>query len=131
MTTVNLNQLELAEFTGKEDVNQNCKATFPLIGAHGSKDIATVYFEIDPGKNLGTHTDSAEELLVILEGEAIVTIDNEQASAKKGDIVLVPKMVSHNLLNTGTTKVKVLGVFGGANNIVSTFQKEWLPVYFI
>ena len=129
MTTVNLNQLELTEFTGKEDANQNCKATFPLIGAHGSKDLATVYFEIEPGKNLGTHTDSAEELLVILEGEAIVTIGNEQAPAKQGNIVLVPKMVTHNLLNIGTTKVRVLGVFGGANNIVSTFEKEWLPTH--
>lgn len=69
MTTVNLNTIELLEFVGKTDKSQHGKATFPLIGAHGSKQIATVYFEIEPGDNLGRHTDSAEELLIVLEGK--------------------------------------------------------------
>jgi len=48
MTTVNLNELELNEFRGKQDKNQHC--------------LATVYFELQPGDHLGRHTDSAEEL---------------------------------------------------------------------
>lgn len=129
MTTVNLHLLELNEFIGKTDPKQHCKATFPLIGAHGSQDIATVYFEIAPGDNLGRHTDSAEELLVILEGEVAAEIGGEKTAANSGSILLVPKMISHDLLNTGTTTAKVLGVFGGANNIVATFEKEWLPTH--
>lgn len=129
MTTVNLNNIELTEFTGKEDKKQHCKAIFPLIGAHGSKDLATVYFEIEPGDNLGMHTDSAEEMLVILEGELTATIGEEQAGVTKGNIALVPEMVPHDLRNTGNTTARVLGVFGGANNIVATFEKEWLPTH--
>jgi quercetin dioxygenase-like cupin family protein len=129
MTTVNLNNIELTEFTGKEDKKQHCKATFPLIGAHGSKDLATVYFEIEPGDNLGMHTDSAEELLVILEGELTVTIGEAFSEVRKGSIALVPEMVPHDLRNTGNTTARVLGVFGGANNIVATFEKEWLPTH--
>jgi len=37
-------------------------------------------------------------------------------------------MVPHNIINRGKTKAKVLGVFGGANNIVATFENTWLPV---
>ncbi len=129
MTTVNLNTLELNEFTGKEDSNQHCKATFPLIAAHGTKNLATVYIELLPGKNLGMHTDSAEELLIVLEGEVTATIGNETTAATKGSIALVPQMVPHDIKNTGNTKAVVLGVFGGANNIVATFEKEWLPTH--
>jgi quercetin dioxygenase-like cupin family protein len=129
MTTVNLNQLELNEFIAQEDEQQHCKATFPLIGAHGSRELATVYFEIEPGDNLGMHTDSAEELLIILEGEMEATIGSERSAVSKGSLTLVPKMVPHDLKNTGRTKAKVLGVFGGANNIVATFENQWLPTY--
>ena len=127
MTTVNLNELELNEFIGKEDHKQHCKATFPLVGAHGSKEIATVYFELDPGDNLGMHTDSAEELLIILSGKAEATVGNCKSGAQQGTIVLIPKMVPHDVKNIGANTVKVLGVFGGANNIVATFEKEMLP----
>jgi quercetin dioxygenase-like cupin family protein len=129
MKKINLDQLDLMEFTGKDDCHQHCKATFPLIGLHGSLQLASVYFEIAPGDNLGRHTDSAEELLVILDGELTVSVGSESAIVKKGYVVLVPKMVPHDLLNSGGKPAKVLGVFGGANNIVATFEKEWLPTH--
>lgn len=129
MITVNLNTIDLVEFIGKNDEKQHCKATFPLIGTHGSQELATVYFEIKPGDNLGMHTDSAEELLVILEGKLIAIIGEEHSEVTKGNIALVPKMVPHDLRNTGSKTARVLGVFGGANNIVATFEKEWLPTH--
>ncbi len=128
MISVDLKQLELNEFVAKNDARQHCKANFPLIGAHGSKNLATVYFEIEPGDSLGRHTDSAEELLIILSGTASVEVGNETSSASEGAILLVPEMVPHNLTNTGKEKLKVLGVFGGANNIVATFDNIVLPI---
>lgn len=128
MTTVNLNQLELLEFTGKENAKQHCRSTFPLLGAHGTKNTATVYFELEPGDHLGRHTDSAEELLFILEGDVEVTIGEEKGKVSQGTIALVPQMVPHDLRNIGTSKAKVLGFFGGANNIVATFDEVWLPL---
>jgi mannose-6-phosphate isomerase-like protein (cupin superfamily) len=125
MTTVNLNQLELMDFYGKEIKSQHSKATFPLFAAHGTKKLATVYFEVEPGEHLGSHTDSAEELLLIMEGEAEVIIGNEKVKATKNTLALVPEMVPHNIINTGSTTVKVLGFFGGANNITSTFEHAW------
>lgn len=129
MIQVNLNQLELNEFIGAVNPEQRCKATFPLLGNHGSKNLATVYFEIEPGNNLGKHTDSAEELLVILEGTVEASIGNKTTVASAGSLLLVPEMVTHDIKNNGTTKAKVLGVFGGANNIVATFEEQWLPTH--
>ena len=127
LISADLNSIELSEFVGKEDPKQHCRATFPLIGAHGSRDLATVYFEIEPGDNLGMHTDSAEELLVILKGEGLATVGTQQVILPEGGIVLVPKLVPHDIVNVGANTLKVLGVFGGANNIVAKFEKEWLP----
>lgn len=127
MITVDLNKIELAEFKAKEDEKQHCRATFPLLGTHGSKELASVYFELEPGDHLGSHTDSAEELLIILEGQVSAQVGNEVVIAKEGGLVLVPKMMPHNIKNIGSGKVKVLGVFGGANNIVATFDKELIP----
>lgn len=128
MITVDLNQLELNEFFGKGDEKQHCKATFPLLGAHGTKDLATVYFEVQPGDHLGRHTDSAEEILFILEGDVEVEIGGDISRASKHGLALVPVMVPHDIKNIGQTTAKVLGIFGGANNIVATFENEMLPI---
>ena len=127
MITANLNELELNEFQAKNDERQHCKATFPLIGAHGTEQSATVYFELEPGDNLGRHTDSAEELLLILDGEVEVTVGDETGRLSKNEVAVVPVMVPHDLKNIGTEKARVLGFFGGANNIVATFDNVWLP----
>jgi quercetin dioxygenase-like cupin family protein len=128
MVTVELKQLELNEFYGKTDKTQHCKATFPLLGAHGSKDLATVYFEIQPGDHLGRHTDSAEELLFILEGEVEVEIGGETSKASQHGMALVPTLVPHDIKNIGQTTARILGFFGGANNIVATFEQEMAPM---
>jgi quercetin dioxygenase-like cupin family protein len=127
MNKVNLNNLELTEFTAKDDPSQHCLATFPMFGAHGTEATATVYIELDPGDALGRHTDSAEELLLVIEGSVEVEVGGETGPLSKGEIAQVPKMVPHNLINTGNTRAKILGIFGGANNIVATFEKTWLP----
>lgn len=127
MIKVNLNTVELTEFTGKNDSTQHCKATFPMFGAHGTEHSATVYFELEPGDNLGRHTDSAEELLLVLDGEVEAEVGGETGTVSKGEIVQVPRMVPHDFKNTGTARAKVIGFFGGANHIVATFEKTWLP----
>lgn len=127
MLKIDLNNLSLNEFTSVNNPRQGCKATFPLLGVHGAKQSAAVYFELNPGEELGSHTDSAEETLLILEGTAEVTVGNECNIVSKHSMALVPEMVSHNLKNVGEDKVKVLGLFGGANNIVATFDNTWLP----
>lgn len=127
MLTVNLNKLELTEFTGKANPKQHCQATFPLLGAMGTKNSAAVYFELESGDNLGRHTDSAEESLLILAGEVEVSVGEEKGRLAKGEIAVVPTMVPHDLRNVGKEKARVLGFFGGENNIVATFDEVWLP----
>lgn len=128
MITVSIKNPELNEFIGVTRKNQHCRATFPLLGANGTKSTAMVYFELQPGDQLGRHTDSAEELLFIMEGDVEVEVGGEVQPASSKSIALVPVMVPHNIINTGKTVAKVLGIFGGANNIVATFEHAMLPL---
>lgn len=126
MVTTNLNSLTLAEFQGKERPELHCRATFPLAEALGTKNSTLVYFELKPGNSLGRHTDSEEELLLILDGEVEVTVGDETDRLAKYEIAVVPKMAPHNLRNVGAGTARVLGFFG-SKNIVATFDVKWLP----
>lgn len=126
MITVNLNKLELNDARGENQPNIHARATFPLAGALGTENSALVYFELAPGKSLGRHTDSVEELLLILAGTVEVSVGEEQGQVSQGEIALVPTMVPHDLRNVGDETAKVLGFFGEAN-FVATFDVPFLP----
>jgi quercetin dioxygenase-like cupin family protein len=126
MITANLNNLELHETWTENDPTQRCQSTFPLVGALGTENSATVYLELAPGDRLGRHTDSAEEVLLILDGTVEVSVGDEQGWLSKGELALVPTMVPHDIRNVGDEAAKVLGFFGSPN-IVATFDKVWLP----
>lgn len=129
MKSINLNQLDLNEFVGVTDPKQRCKATFPLFGSNGASKLAAVYVELEQGDFLGNHVDSAEELLIVLEGKVQISVGKDLTLAEAGHIVVVPEMMTHNIMNTGSSKARVLGVFGGVNQIVATFEQAWKPTF--
>lgn len=126
MITVDLNNLELNDARGENHPTIHARATFPLAGALGSENSALVYFELAPGKSLGRHTDSVEEVLLILAGTVDVTVGEEQGRLSQGELALVPTMAPHDLRNVGQETAKVLGFFGSAN-FVATFDVAFLP----
>lgn len=70
-----------------------------------------VYFELNPGEQLGMHTDSAEEILFIFEGRVEVTVGGESQIVDAPGLAVVPTMVPHNLANVGDRRAKVAGFF--------------------
>lgn len=124
MITANLNRLELNEFQAENAPDQYCRANFPMLGALGTKSTGMVYFELDPGNNLGRHTDSEEEILLVLDGNVEVQVGNEIGRLGAGEVALVPRMVPHDLRNLGPHTARIVGFFG-APNIVATFDHPW------
>lgn len=126
MLSVKLNELPLRT-TWTEDVpGQRAHSTFPFLGAEENEKTSVVYFELDPGNELGSHTDSAEEVLLILAGSVEVTVGGEKSIVEAPSLALVPTMVPHNLRNLGTGRAKVAGFFP-ARHTVATFENAWLP----
>jgi len=121
-----IDELELMEVWYEDDPTMRVKVNFPFFLGTGTRSTAVVYFEIEPGYRLATHTDSAEEILLVLEGTATVSLGDEQGQLSAGEMALVPAMEPHGLSNAGEDTVRVAGFFS-SNVVVSTFDRPMMP----
>jgi quercetin dioxygenase-like cupin family protein len=95
------------------------RADFPITSVQGAAATAIVYMELDPGGELPEHSDSAEELLLALEGEVEASVGDETGTLRAGEIALVPAMVPHGLRNAGDRPARLVGFFGGSTNVAT------------
>jgi quercetin dioxygenase-like cupin family protein len=121
--TVDLNDIELMDSgtAGGPD-----RVTFPFHSGTGTASTAAVLFEVEPGNELGTHTDSAEEVLLVLAGEGEAHVGDERELVSAGQIAIVPSMAPHGIRNTGDTTLRVLGFFS-SSTVVSKFEEPLGP----
>ena len=126
MISAQIGELELMEAWYEDDPTMRVRVNFPLFLGTGTKNTAVVYFEIEPGHRLGTHTDSAEEILLVLDGTAEVSLGDEQGQISAGEMAVVPAMVPHGLRNVGDETVRVVGFFS-SNVVVATFDQPMMP----
>jgi quercetin dioxygenase-like cupin family protein len=124
---VRLSELALPELGYTDDSSARVSGTFPFSVATGNTSTAMVYFELEPGKRLPLHTDSSEEILYIVAGQAEVIVGAERAQARAGDLALVPSMVPHSVENNGNEPVRVLGFFPSPT-VMSTFDAPLVPL---
>ena len=52
-------------------------------------------FAFDSGEGLSEHTAPFDAMLQVLEGEARVSIENEEFSLKEGDLIIMPAGIPH------------------------------------
>lgn len=126
MIAERIDGLELMEVWYEDDPTMRIRVNFPFFLGTGTKSTAVVYFEIEPGHRLGTHTDSAEEILLVLEGEAEVSLEDDRGRLSAGEMALVPAMEPHSLRNAGDETLRVVGFFS-SNVVVSTFDRPMMP----
>lgn len=68
--------------------------------------------EIAPGGSAGRHTHPGDEISYILEGEGEILMEGQPPlKVKPGDGFIVPGGVKHDARNTGTTPLKLVGVY--------------------
>jgi len=133
LQTVTLEDLELVELTQEHtdmavNVNFPFSPEFPattgleLEGGHN-----VVYFEVEPGDTLGTHTDSPEELVLCLDGSDIEAwAEDATGTVEAGDLAVIPPMAPHGFRNEGEETARFLGVFSDSTN-VSEFEEPLQP----
>jgi len=128
MLTVSTGELDLLEvWLDSDPEHTRLRCTFPINKWAGAEDTAVVYFEIEPGDRLPTHTDSAEEVLYIVAGQAEAEVGEERGGVRAGDLAVIPAMVPHGLINVGEEPVKVVGFFCEPE-IISTFEEPVQPI---
>ena len=126
MLAMHVSDLDLASIRSLEDPHVGCDVTFPIFAATGSAASAVVYFEVPVGGRLGRHTDSSEEIILILDGEAEADVNGERGRLSHGGLALIPAMVPHDVYNVGDTPVRVVGFFAGST-LVHRFFEPLVP----
>ena len=126
MHTVHTRQLDLLPAHHRDDEANVVRAAWPVHRGTGSRSTAAVYFELDRGMRLGRHTDSGEEVLVVLAGEVDVIVGDERRRVAAGGLAVVPAEVPHDVVGAGDGTARVTGVFP-SSTVVSVFDDEWAP----
>jgi len=124
LQTVRLDDLELVGAT-QVDSAMDTRVNFPfspafpattgieLEGGHNA-----VYFELDPGTELGTHTDSPEEIIVCLAGSAVEAwVDEARGTIGAGELTVIPPMAPHGFRNDGPETARFLGFFSDRTTV--------------
>ena len=120
MLSINLAEVLLQDYV------PGLRAAFPLHSNLGTASTATLLFELEPGAALPVHRDSAEELLLVLEGEAEATVGDEVGRLASGEVAVVPAMEPHGVRNIGETTLRVLGFFS-SSTLIATFDEAFAP----
>ena len=126
MTTVQLAELELMEFASDGEPSSHGRFDFPIHAGIGATATSVVYFELEPGTSGPKHTDSAEEILLILEGTLEVVVAGERALLSPGGMALIPAHAVHAFHNVGRTAVRAVGFFSSAT-VVHVFEDTLQP----
>ncbi len=134
LTAIRFDDLELVEMT-QAGSDMEVRANFPfspafpattgleLAGGH-----TVVYFEIPPEKELGTHKDSPEELVLCLEGDGIeARVGDATGELAAGELVVIPAMEPHGFRNTGEETARFVGFFSDSTT-VHEFEEDLEPV---
>jgi quercetin dioxygenase-like cupin family protein len=101
MLTAQLGEIELTEYWCEADPALRGRLALPMHTGNGAASCSVVYFEHEPGEHHGRHTDSAEEVVLVLEGEAEVTAGADEMHLTRGAVALVPATVPHDIRNVG------------------------------
>jgi quercetin dioxygenase-like cupin family protein len=127
IVTARVRDAELHEGWLQHDDSVRANFAFPMFWATGNASTSVLYVELEPGKGGPRHTDTPEELLLVLEGEVEVTIGEKRAVVGPEELVLIPAMVPHSFRNVGVTRARILGFFS-ANAVIAHFDEPVLPM---
>jgi quercetin dioxygenase-like cupin family protein len=126
MLAVQLEERDLVDVSSETDETRRIRVDFPISSGAGAASTAVVYFELEPGEHTGMHTDSAEEIVLVLSGRAEAIVGDERGELSAGGLGLVPALVPHDVRNVGEETVRVVGFFS-SGTVVSVFDDPLMP----
>jgi quercetin dioxygenase-like cupin family protein len=126
MLAVQLAERDLVDISSETDETRRIRVDFPISSVAGAASTSVVYFELEPGEHTGMHTDSAEEIVLVLSGRAEAIVGDERGELTVGGMGLVPALVPHDVRNIGDETVRVVGFFS-SGIVVSVFDDPLMP----
>jgi quercetin dioxygenase-like cupin family protein len=93
----------------------------------GSASTQVFYIVCEPHKRIGRHVHSAEEVLLVLEGTAEVSVGDERARLSASAIALIPAGVPHDPINVGSDTLRCVGYLSSATAL-HTWEEPLMPM---
>jgi len=119
-------KLERVQVRGVEDAAVRWAGAFVVYGGRGTTQSSTIVYEIEPGGELGWHTDATEETQYIIAGKGELRTEQGNYQVGPGSVFVLPTPVRHNLANVGTETLRAVAFFAAAM-FTQTFDNVMLP----
>jgi quercetin dioxygenase-like cupin family protein len=127
MTTIDLRNLELLEVWSKADPLERVSFAFPISADSGATGASLAYAELSPGGAIPPHIDSANEIVLVLEGAVQVEVDGETQTMAPGNLVQITSGSRHRVANTSNGAARIVHFFDQAADTV-TFDDPLMPL---
>jgi quercetin dioxygenase-like cupin family protein len=99
---------------------------FPITAAHGAESSTVAYYEFEPGRHSGLHSDNAEEVIYVADGEGEIFISGRQEKLEAGGFAFVGANIQHDVYAYGDRPLRLLSFFPVAR-VESKFEEMLLP----
>ena len=126
MLTVQRDDLDLKPSWIEGDADARWRSATGMSPANGSRHLGNSLLELDRGCRLPRHTDSAEEVVVVLRGRAEVKVGTEREVLDEGGAALVPEGVPHEVRNIGDGTLRFLAQYAGTD-VTTTYEQPVQP----
>lgn len=116
----------------KDEWRQGVLTRMIASAATGTSQIAVFEQWCGPGLGAPAHLHAVEEILTVLEGEALVWVEEERRQLTAGQSAVIPAGRKHGFHNTGAGTLRVQAilaspVFEAAYDDARETPRRWLP----
>jgi quercetin dioxygenase-like cupin family protein len=108
------------------DPSMRFLTAFPVSAAQGTTNSTVAYYEFEPGRHSGLHSDNAEETIYVADGEGEVFVSGIQEPLQAGGFVFIEAGVQHDVYAYGDVPLRLLSFFP-TKTLESTFTEIVLP----
>jgi quercetin dioxygenase-like cupin family protein len=119
-------KLERVQVRAADDTAVRWAGAFAVYGGHGTTQSSTIVYEIEPGGQLGWHTDATEETQYIIAGKGELRTEEGNYPVGPGSVFVLPTPLRHNLANVGTETLRAVAFFAAAM-FTQEFDNVMLP----
>jgi mannose-6-phosphate isomerase-like protein (cupin superfamily) len=88
---------------------------------------ATQFIGLVPPGRAPDHFHTYDEVIYVLEGEGALHIDGDEAALEPGSCVHLPARLVHCVANTGSSELRLLGVFRPAGSPAEAYYPDGTP----
>ena len=126
VAAVATDRLDRVQVRSADNAAVRWEAAFAVYGGHGASQSSTIVYEIEPGGQLGWHTDATEETQYIIAGKGELQTEDGSYPVGPGSVFVLPTNVRHNLVNVGSDRLRAVAFFAAAM-FTQRFDNVMLP----